>query len=75
MLQTLEFCKGHVCKLMSMADRTLVTLSIHGKLLHSLVDVKEDYGISEEVVDRAHGVLCSRLGDSVCCIRKYHGDG
>ena len=34
-----------------MADRTLVTLSIHGKLLHSLVDVKEDYGISEEAVD------------------------
>ena len=51
MLQRLEFCTGHVCaKLMMLANGMFVTLSIYGKLLHSLIDVKEDSEVTEEAL-------------------------
>ena len=43
MLQLLEFCTGHVhAQLMMMANGTFLTLSIYGKLLHSLLEVTAD---------------------------------
>ena len=46
MLQRLEFCTGHVhAQLMMMANGTL---SIYGKLLHSLLEVTTDSEVSEE---------------------------
>ena len=49
MLQRLEFCTGHVhAQLMMMANGTFLTLSIYGKLLHSLLEVTADSEVSEE---------------------------
>ena len=51
MLQKVDFCTAHTCaKLMLMAKSTFETLSIYGKLLLNLANVKEDAGISEEAL-------------------------
>ena len=43
MLQKVDFCTVHMCaKLMLMAKSTLITLSIHGKLLQNLTNTKTD---------------------------------
>ena len=49
MLQKVDFCTVHMCaKLMLMAKSTLITLSIHGKLLKILTNTKTDSEVTEE---------------------------
>ena len=45
MLQKVDFCTVH--KLMLMAKSTLITLSIHGKLLQNLTNTKTDSEVTE----------------------------